>query len=198
MDYRLKYLKYKNKYLNLQNQFGGGAKNACVALLYNNNIYLVKNYKNKWNIPGGKIDLGENSLTAAFREFHEETGGFDLDIWEPTLRTKIHCYNFRGHTDIFWYVSNTYPNIVFKKNREMKDGKWYNINALPLYGDLRFPNSIYATISHIRDQLSKSVAPYIIKTPVSKPVKEIKLTYICIPNEMGKYPTQEACEKASD
>jgi 8-oxo-dGTP pyrophosphatase MutT (NUDIX family) len=205
MDYRLKYLKYKYKYLNLQNQFGGahnacdkGARNACVALLYNNNIYLVKNRKKKWNIPGGVIDPGESSLTAAFREFREETGGFDLDIWAPKLRTEIHYYNFHGHTDIWWYVSSTDPTIRFEKNTEMTDGKWYNINALPSYGDLRFPKSIYATISHIKDQLSKPVAPYIIKTPVSGPVKEIKLTYICIPNEMGKYPTREACEKASD
>lgn len=220
MDYRLKYLKYKNKYLHLKIQSGGGATNACIALFYNNYIYLVKEKSGKWNTPGGGIKLArrETSVTAAFREFKEETGGFDLLAWANSHPLKtFYCYNYHGHTDIFWYISSTDPKIHFKRNNETTDGQWYHINNLPT--NLRFPNSIKAIIGHITTvaQSSKSYTPVaqscksytpvaqsnklytpVVPTPVLKPVKQIMLTHICIPDEMGKYPTREACEKASD
>ena len=231
MDFKHKYLKYKNKYLHLQNQFsGGGVKNACIALLYDNKIYLVKNKRDKWNIPGGGIDKGEISLDAAFREFYEETGGFDLKKWanltKPRKEFSVFCYN--THTDIWWHISSILPNIQFKTNNEMIDGKWYDINNLPPHNDLRFPDSIYATLDHIK-QISKSVAQSSklvahvaqsskLVTPVARfsksvaqsstPVasniitqpilKQNMLTYICVSDSEGRYPNLKACENGSN
>ncbi len=152
MDYKSKYLKYKNKYLNLKKQLGGEFKNACIALFYNNQIFLIQQKDNKWNIPGGRIDGRENSFQAAFREFKEETGGFDLLRWanSTTPRKEFNRYEYHGHTKIWWHVSKVDPQIVFNINRETKAGQWFNINSLP--SNLRFPQSIQEIIAHIRSQ----------------------------------------------
>ena len=148
MDYRLKYLKYKNKYLNLKIQSGGvGIKNACIALYYktptHNFIYLIKGNDDNWNIPGGRIDDKENSLEAAFREFKEETGGFLLDKWAPRTnqQRKFYKYEFREHTAIWWCVSYEEPKIIFKPNREATEGGWFDINELNTI-PLRFSDSV--------------------------------------------------------
>jgi 8-oxo-dGTP pyrophosphatase MutT (NUDIX family) len=152
MDYRLKYLKYKNKYLNLKIQSGGeGINNACIALYWKTKehtfIYLIREKTGEWNTPGGLIDKGESSFNAAFREFWEETGKiFDLKAWanptaDPTnpLR-KFHKYVFGGHTAIWWYVSYEDPKITFKANTEATDGGWFDISDLPT--NLRYPKSV--------------------------------------------------------
>jgi 8-oxo-dGTP pyrophosphatase MutT (NUDIX family) len=156
MDYKSKYLKYKSKYLNLKKQLGGGIKNACIALFYKNQIYLIQQTKdNKWNIPGGHIDRGENSFQAAFREFEEETGGFDLLRWTNSTKPRKDFEHYEyghphPHTKIWWYVSRENPEIVFNINRETKDAAWFDINNLP--SNLRFPGSIGEIIAHVRSK----------------------------------------------
>lgn len=49
-----------------------------VLLIRNNHLLLIKRKYNPdagyWSIPGGHLDLGENTQDAAIREAHEETG----------------------------------------------------------------------------------------------------------------------------
>ena len=148
MDYQIKYLKYKNKYLIYKEQMGGTFKNACIALFYNNNIFLVQQKDGSWNIPGGHIDSGENSFQAAFREFREETGGFDLKKWANSSKTRkeFHSYKYNGHTKIWWHISKEDPKIVFNINNETIAGQWFPINSLP---NLRFPKSIHELLTHL-------------------------------------------------
>ncbi len=148
MDYQIKYLKYKNKYLIYKEQMGGNFKNACIALFYNKHIFLVLQKDGKWNIPGGHIDPGENSFQAAFREFREETGGFDLKNWSKSSkpRKEFHSYEYNGHTKIWWHVSEEDPQIIFKINNETVKGQWFPINNLP---NLRFPKSIHKLLTHL-------------------------------------------------
>ena len=151
MDYRLKYLKYKNKYLNLKIQSGGkGIKNACIALYWKTEnhtfIYLIREKDTgKWNTPGGgiKIDKGENSFDAAFREFKEETGGFLLKAWANSTNQlrQFTKYEFEGHTAIWWCVSDKAPDITFQANTEATDGGWFNISDLDNI-ILRYPKSV--------------------------------------------------------
>ena len=152
MDYEKKYLKYKTKYLSYQDQIGGNFKNACIALFYNNHIFLVQQIDGKWNIPGGHIDLGENSFQAAFREFNEETGGFDLKRWANLSkpRKEFHCYEYHGHTKIWWCVTKEDPQIIFNINKETVAGQWFPVNNLP---NLRFLQSIQEIITHVKSHL---------------------------------------------
>lgn len=71
-----------------------------VILVYNkeqNKILMCKRekepYKGKYNLVGGKVEVGENELEAAYRELLEETGISREDI------TLIHLMNFEYKID---------------------------------------------------------------------------------------------------
>jgi 8-oxo-dGTP pyrophosphatase MutT (NUDIX family) len=140
--YYKKYLKYKIKYLNLQNQIGGRISNVAIALFFKDTVYLVQEKNGEWNLPGGKINEGETESQASIREFDEETGGFRLDTWTNQLTDEYKRivineleYGRTPHTKIFlYYLEKVYankPNIIFKQNSETINGDWFNIKHLP-------------------------------------------------------------------
>ena len=153
--YYKKYLEYKILYTNLKSQIGGGISNVATALFFNDTIYLVQENNNQWNLPGGRINHRETHYKASIREFKEETGGFRLDKWTNNLPDKFRniviqelLYGRKPHTKIFlYYIKKEYadkPNIVFKKNNETIDGKWFNIYQLPK--NIRYPKSMIHVI----------------------------------------------------
>ena len=89
-------------------------------------------WKNKdegaWTIPKGIIDEGEDPLTAACREFHEETGFEPHGPYLPlgAIRLKsgktIHAWAFEGDADPAGVHSNT-MKIEFPP----RSGKWITI-----------------------------------------------------------------------
>ena len=124
--------------------------NACIALFYNNQVYLVKEKPNRkngvvaewWNFPGGKIDPGDKSAkTAAFREFGEETGqrkgGFNLEQWALQTGNVFEQYDYARpglpkHTSIFWCVCTVQPIFKFTENTETTQGLWCDVDNLPI------------------------------------------------------------------
>jgi len=63
----------------------------------------------KWDLPKGKIEIGESREAAAIREVEEETGISDLDL-KKLLHTSYHTYNIYGDENIKrtdWYLMNT-------------------------------------------------------------------------------------------
>ena len=107
-QYRLKYLKYKNKYINLKEQ---NLKNAVIFLLTDvpqsnkKHVLLLMNGYN-YSTPGGGIDAGETPYQAMEREYLEEVGSklpqlekpiaiFDYGKSVPNTRIYIaNCVNF--------------------------------------------------------------------------------------------------------
>ena len=70
-------------------------KKLNIILVYNkkeDKVLMCKRekepYKGKFNLVGGKVELGENELSAAYRELQEETGITSSDI------KLIHFMNF--------------------------------------------------------------------------------------------------------
>ena len=57
-------------------------------------------YKGLYNLVGGKIENGEDSLTAAYRELHEETGITANDI-TPLVHLMDFIYYSHGNNSIF-------------------------------------------------------------------------------------------------
>jgi 8-oxo-dGTP pyrophosphatase MutT (NUDIX family) len=85
--YKDKYLKYKNKYLNLKEQKGGGMTGAFFFIITDvpkkNNkpirsvLLTLERRKNnglEYSLPGGTIDFGYDSWNTAKKELLEETG----------------------------------------------------------------------------------------------------------------------------
>jgi predicted NUDIX family NTP pyrophosphohydrolase len=76
-------------------------------------------YKNKdigvWSIPKGEFDETEDALTAARREFEEETGFkiagdfFELEAVKQKGGKMVYCWGVEADVDAAAVVSNTFP-----------------------------------------------------------------------------------------
>ena len=67
---------------------------AIVAITDDNKIVLVKQYrkaveKELYELPAGKIEIGENPLDCAIRELKEETGLDVIEILENTVKGQL-------------------------------------------------------------------------------------------------------------
>jgi len=107
------------------------------ALILNNNkLFLMKSHKwnNKWVIPGGRVELGENLNTALTREIKEETS---LDINEIEFLGFFEfifdeCYWKKKHFIFFDFVCKTNSTNVIL-NEEAQEFKWVLLkNALEM------------------------------------------------------------------
>lgn len=71
------------------------------VLLIDERVVLVKNSRNEWELPGGRMDRGETHVETLVREFAEE-----LSI-EVTISKPIDSYVFEvipgNHVDIITY-----------------------------------------------------------------------------------------------
>lgn len=67
-------------------------------------VLLLRCFKN-WDFPKGKMDKGEDPLTAARREFTEETGISEIEIVSPDLFIETEPYSSGK-------VARYYPGIV--------------------------------------------------------------------------------------
>ena len=95
--------------------------NACIALFFENTVYLIQENDRSWNFPGGKLKLGEDALEGAFREFQEEIGnkGFNLKNWARdtgNIFTPYYVYHSNGlgrpHTIIFYCICKSKPVFI--------------------------------------------------------------------------------------
>lgn len=71
--------------------------------------YLLINRNNRWDLPKGKIEVGEQTEQAALREVMEETGVTHLSIVRP-LAVTHHIYNIYGPwsiKDTSWFLMST-------------------------------------------------------------------------------------------
>lgn len=129
MDFRLKYFKYKKKYLELrktlsiiQNDMTGGTiKNVAIVIKKDDKILFVreKNKRGLLMLPGGQIDEDERPWDAIKREWVEETG-----INFPTKK-QVNIvdgpFNYHRHTLIFFGNSNEETSFYsFNKDGKLK------------------------------------------------------------------------------
>ena len=83
---------------------------AAGGLVFNKDGDILMIFRNgKWDLPKGKLEIGESVEECAIREVQEECGIYGLDITEKLLET-YHTYNLSGKEILkrtYWYKMNT-------------------------------------------------------------------------------------------
>jgi len=90
-------------------------------------VLLIRTHKwrDRWGVPGGKVDLGETLLAAVHREVREETG-LELDevVWAPTHEAVGHPEFHRpAHFVLLNFVARARGEAV-TLNDEAQDHAW--------------------------------------------------------------------------
>ena len=80
------------------------------GLVFNKDGDILMIFRNgKWDLPKGKLEIGESVEECAIREVEEECGIVGLDIIEKLLET-YHTYNMDGEEVLkktYWYKMKT-------------------------------------------------------------------------------------------
>lgn len=106
---------------------GGIVKNTKTDAL----LFILRN--GVWDIPKGKIELGETPKEAAIREINEECGMNNLKI-ESALAPTYHIYFAYGKHWIkktYWYtLSSPQKEVVPQVEEGISEIKWFQENQL--------------------------------------------------------------------
>lgn len=122
------------------------------VILFKNKLVLVKRknppYQGKFALPGGFVEIGESTETAAAREAFEETG-LSVEILkligvysdperDPRRRTVSVCYLAKGYGDlksgsdaaaVELFELDSIPELAFDHNKMINEAK-SDINAV--------------------------------------------------------------------
>jgi len=120
---------------------------AAGGLVYNSRNQMLMIFKNqKWDLPKGKIEVGEKIQDCAIREVQEECGVSNLQIVSEVPNT-YHTYELNGQLMLkrtYWFKMNT--NCTNKLLPQITEGitkvEWVNkediVNKLEnSYGNIR-------------------------------------------------------------
>jgi 8-oxo-dGTP pyrophosphatase MutT (NUDIX family) len=82
-------------------------------------VLLLKNERNEWELPGGKLELGEDPPRCVVREISEETG------WQVTAGPLLDCwqYHIREGSDVVivtygCHLLSTDPPVVSSEHKQ--------------------------------------------------------------------------------
>ena len=104
---------------------------AAGGLVYNLDNQLLMIFRNgKWDLPKGKLELGENLRQCAIREVKEECGVNNLTITRKITDT-YHTYEVKGKSILkctSWYMMNSdfNGNLVAQIKEGIKKVEWVN------------------------------------------------------------------------
>lgn len=105
---------------------------VVAALIYRGDLLLVcqrsenGSFPLKWEFPGGKVEKGEQHLTALRRELREELG-IEVRAATEFLRHK-HCYPNGAEVELLFYRVVDYSGAVV--NRVFRQILWVEIQRL--------------------------------------------------------------------
>lgn len=107
---------------------------AAGGLITQNNKYLFIYRLDKWDLPKGKIDKGENPPQAAIRECEEECAITGLTIIKE-LPSSYHIYPYKGQYALkitYWYLMHSTYNgkLIPQTEENIEKVEWLNLNAI--------------------------------------------------------------------
>ena len=112
-----------------------------VFLVHPGGPYWQEKDAGAWSIPKGELEVGDDALTTAQREFYEETGSPATGEFVPLTPLKqpggklVHAWAVRGEIDASSITSNTFlmewPPRSGKRQEfpEIDRGEWFTIAA---------------------------------------------------------------------
>lgn len=178
----------KSAYDDIMKAKTGVVKYADVLLFRGGKLLILQragehmNYTPDWCIPGGHVDEGEDSRTAAQRELFEETG---IDVPEDTLmevgvaKTKnAEIHYFMGHVD------DESPAFVVVDGEEEIGSMWIDPDT-----ELEDYDFIFDMKDNIKKILGLEVQPSPVEI-VMEAFQEKKVTEDVVKSVCGKYPKE--------
>ncbi len=111
------------------------------VVIHEKKVVLLKNERDEWELPGGKLELGEDPQACVVREVEEELGirvvvSRILDSWQ---------YHIREGRDV---VIITYAcrcsTTEITKSSEHKESRWFPLESVP---GLRMPSGYKKSIA---------------------------------------------------
>ena len=123
---------------------------AAGGLIEKDNSYLFINRLKRWDLPKGKLDMGESPEEAAIRECEEECGITQLTITK-TLEPTYHIYAHKGSYALkktYWYAMSTkHTDLLIPQLEEnIEEVVYFNKSQIH---ELVLPNTYPAILSVI-------------------------------------------------
>ncbi|MFK4946551.1 MULTISPECIES: NUDIX hydrolase [Lactococcus] len=99
------------------------------VIMSDNKVLLVKRQDIPlWDLPGGKLEIGETKLECAVREAYEETG------YKISIVYKVGEYQIKELDDIqIVYCSRIIGGTPIDSGPETKSLKFFSLNVLPIF-----------------------------------------------------------------
>lgn len=102
------------------------------AIIFKNDSFLlVQDHKNKWEMPGGKVDFGESPENTIKRELNEELGVNDVIVKDIV---KSWTFSVQDEGDDYQFIVIVYSvdigNSDIKHSDEHKKYEWVSKNKI--------------------------------------------------------------------
>jgi len=108
-----------------------------------NNDYLFIKRLGKWDLPKGKVEIGEKMREAATREVEEECG-IEIDSIGKKIESTYHVYSLRGEvilkkTNWYYMKVNNVPDLVPQLEEDISEAKWISTEDLAPIRENTYP-----------------------------------------------------------
>ncbi|OFX26375.1 MAG: hypothetical protein A2033_05340 [Bacteroidetes bacterium GWA2_31_9] len=125
---------------------------AAGGLVKNNNNQILAIFRNnKWDLPKGKVEKGEDIKHAAIREVCEECGISEVKIIE-SLTPTFHIYKLNGE----WILKKTYWfEMKYEKEETLKPQTEENITEVKWFDKQEIDIILQNTYSSIIEVMNK-------------------------------------------
>jgi mutator protein MutT len=117
----------------MDNRFPVSVKGIIVE---NDRVILLKNERDEWELPGGRLEIGEDPLECVVREIREELGL--MCRVERIVDTWVYQVHDR-HVFIVTYICRCDDTSSMKISHEHKEARWISLSEI---NELHMPSGL--------------------------------------------------------